>query len=409
MLLKSIKINGLLSFRDAELEMRPLNVLVGPNASGKSNFIEIMALLQALPRNLVGFFQQNGGVGDWLWRGASNESTNSHEFEVEAIVHQPHGRLPLRYALGIYGNEPYPIISTERLEEDNTSPNNQGPPFRFFDLRFAKGSVAIQQRNPLSQITGIVQSPESRHIQELDGSDLSVDQSFLGQRKDPMSYPEMYFLTQQFDSIRLYRDWNMGRNSAMRRPQPTDALTDHLYEDFSNLALVLNRLKREPVMPAIEEQLSRFYETYESLGVDIFGNTAQLWIREKSLANPVPAARLSDGTLRFLALLSIMANPNPPPLICIEEPELGLHPDVIHQVAKLLIEASKRTQLIVTTHSAELIDHLWEDPESVVVCERYPDTGTEFSRLKKDDLTDWLERYELGELWRTGEIGGNRW
>ena len=118
MLLKSIKINGLLSFRDVELEMRPLNVLVGPNASGKSNFIEIIALLQALPRNLVGFFQQNGGVGDWLWGGPNTENTNSHEFEVEAILHQPHGRLPLRYALGIYGNGPYPSITTERLEED---------------------------------------------------------------------------------------------------------------------------------------------------------------------------------------------------------------------------------------------------------------------------------------------------
>ena len=85
-----------------------------------------------------------------------------------------------------------------------------------------------------------------------------------------------------------------------------------------------------------------------------------------------------------------------------------MHPDVIHQVAKLLMEASKRTQLIVTTHSAELIDHLWEDPESVVICERYPDTGTEFSRLKEEELESYLERYKLGELWLHGHIGGTR-
>ena len=172
--------------------------------------------------------------------------------------------------------------------------------------------------------------------------------------------------------------------------------------------MVLNRLKRESVITTIEEQLELFYETYESLGVDILANTAQLWIREKGLANAVPATRLTDGTLRFLALLTILCHPTPPPLVCIEEPELGLHPDVIHQIAKLLIEASQRTQIIVTTHSAELIDHLWEDPESVVVCERYPDTGTEFNRLKKEELESYLERYKLGELWLHGHIGGTR-
>ena len=128
----------------------------------------------------------------------------------------------------------------------------------------------------------------------------------------------------------------MGRNSEIRRPQPTDSLTDFLEEDFANLALVLNRLDGEPAMRDVEDELKHFYETYEDIGVNIEANTAQIRIREKGLGSAVPATRLSDGTLRFLALLSILCHPKPPPLICIEEPELGLHPDIIPAIARLL-------------------------------------------------------------------------
>src|ERR1700742_3728706 len=101
----------------------------------------------------------------------------------------------------------------------------------------------------------------------------------------------------------------------------------------------------------------------------------QFLFHEGGLRSPAPAARLSDGTLRYLCLLTILLHPEPPPLICIEEPELGLHPDIIPKVADLLVDASHRTQLIVTTHSEALVSRLSEIPESVVVCER-DDRGT---------------------------------
>ena len=122
----------------------------------------------------------------------------------------------------------------------------------------------------------------------------------------------------------------------------------------------------------------------------------------------IPATRLSDGTLRYLCLLAILCDPEPPPLICIEEPELGLHPDVLPALADLLRECSTRTQLIVTTHSDILIDAMSETPESVVVCSK-PDGQTIMKRLNADDLAEWLKKYRLGELWMKGEIGGTRW
>jgi predicted ATPase len=102
----------------------------------------------------------------------------------------------------------------------------------------------------------------------------------------------------------------------------------------------------------------------------------------------------------------MLCHPSPPPLICLEEPELGLHPDILPTIVELLIEASKRSQLIVTTHSDVIISALSDYPESVLVCEREI-SGTHLRRLEKDQLDEWLQKYRLGELWRMGEIGGN--
>ncbi|HEX8671665.1 MAG TPA: AAA family ATPase, partial [Longimicrobium sp.] len=107
-------------------------------------------------------------------------------------------------------------------------------------------------------------------------------------------------------------------------------------------------------------------------------------------------------------LLAILCHPSPPPLICIEEPELGLHPDVIPTVVNLLKEASQRTQIIVTTHSDTLVSALTDTPESVIVCETGFD-GTSLRRLNQSDLSEWLEKYSLGDMWRIGHIGGTRW
>ncbi|WP_448153119.1 AAA family ATPase [Castellaniella caeni] len=104
----------------------------------------------------------------------------------------------------------------------------------------------------------------------------------------------------------------------------------------------------------------------------------------------------------------VLCHPNPPPLVCIEEPELGLHPDVLPTLAELLKEASTRTQLIVSTHSDSLVDALSDQPEAIIVAERSAQ-GTHLTRLDAVRLQPWLEKYRLGQLWTRGEIGGTRW
>ena len=156
------------------------------------------------------------------------------------------------------------------------------------------------------------------------------------------------------------------------------------------------------------EHLREADESIEGFSTKVLGGTIQLFLHYSGLKAPVPATRLSDGTIRYLCLLTVLSHPEPPPLVCLEEPELGLHPDLLPRLADLLVEASHRMQLIVTTHSDVLVDGLTKVPEAVIICEKQ-NGSTKMSRRTSTDLAVWLKDYGLGQLWRSGEIGGNRW
>ena len=132
----------------------------------------------------------------------------------------------------------------------------------------------------------------------------------------------------------------------------------------------------------------------------------QFYMHEVGFGSPIPATRLSDGTIRFLALLATLLNPSPPPILCIEEPELGLHPDALLLIAELLVNAAERMQLVVTTHSDALVSALTEQAESVLVCDRISGASS-FRRVEAEKIQHFMERYRLGDLWRMGELGGN--
>jgi predicted ATPase len=233
------------------------------------------------------------------------------------------------------------------------------------------------------------------------------DLSILAQRRDPEQYPEIAHLAGAYERIRIYREWAFGRNTVFREPQKADMRSDRLEEDFSNLGLFLSRLRKSPkAKTAILDGLKDLYEGVTDFEPVVEGGTVQVFFSEGDFS--VPATRLSDGTLRYLCLLAVLCDPAPPPLICIEEPELGLHPDILPKLADLLVQAAQRTQLIVTTHSDLLVDAMTDIPDAIVVCEKH-EGKTEMYRLKKEDLTHWLAKYRLGQLWTKGQIGGTRW
>ena len=132
----------------------------------------------------------------------------------------------------------------------------------------------------------------------------------------------------------------------------------------------------------------------------------QFYLHETGFDTPIPATRISDGTLRFIAMLAVLLSPEPPPLVCIEEPELGLHPDAVMLMGDVLKEASERMQLVVTTHSSALVSALTDRPDAVIACER-PGAGTVLRRLDPERVAHWLDEYTLGDVWRMGALGAN--
>lgn len=389
-LLRSIRLKNLLSYgsEGETLKLEPLNVLIGPNASGKSNLIEALSLIAATPRDLSRPLFEGGGVEEWIWKGSAERNKALIEIVLEDSS-------LFRYRLEFMALSSRLRISEESLVDEAGS---AATPRSYYS--FTGGKASIQMMLPGSK---------ERLARDLDPKDISPEQSILSDRREKDLYPELTAVGSAFGGIVFFRDWSLGHESRARLPQRTDLPGDFLLENAANLALVVNHLENTPaVKKSLVQALKVFYEGVTDLTTKVNGGTIQVLLHESSLQTPIPAARLSDGTLRYLCLLTILLHPEPPPLICIEEPELGLHPDIIPKVADLLVEASQRTQLIVTTHSETLVSRLSEIPESVVVCER-DDRGTRLQRLAPDKMKAWLERYSLGDLWSMGEIGGNRW
>ena len=215
----------------------------------------------------------------------------------------------------------------------------------------------------------------------------------------------MYYLGKRFQNIALFRDWRFGPRSVVRDPQRTDDPSDRLMPDGRNLALVLQEILHRDSR-AFDAAMKRFLPRYERLSTRVIGGRIVFYLHERGLDGPISADRISDGTLRFLAILAAIFAPDPPSLLCIEEPELGLHPDAVALLGELLVEASERMQIVVATHSETLLSAVSGQVESVLVCEN-DGRGTEMRHLEYDRLKMWLDDYLLGDLWRMGELGGN--
>lgn len=389
-----LRLQNFLSYgSEEEIELQPLNILIGSNASGKSNIIEAIGLLKALPTDLNASIRRGGGINDFLWKGEKEIPIA----KIEAILDYPEGPSPLLYQISFtVAGQRFELV--DELVGEIVPRGEHMPPYFFYHYYDYDG-------HPVISITD-EDDAQKRRLRPLRREDLISDQSVLSQRKDPDQYPELSYLGNKFSDICLYRNWQTGRDSEPRRAQQTDLPEHPLLEDGSNLGLVLNNLQYQLGSRQVIEKLKKFYDAAEELSIKIYGGTVQIFIREEGLIQPIPATRLSDGTLRYLFLMALLLDPTPPPLICIEEPEIGLHPDILPTIAEMLIEASERTQLIVTTHSDALVSAL--NPESVLVCDR-DDRGSHLHRLETEKLKIWLENYSLGDLWRMGEIGGNRW
>ncbi len=348
--LKSLHLRGLLSFgpESEALALEPLNILIGPNACGKSNLIEAINILRATADDLAKPIREGGGIGEFLWKGNPPSDAASIVAQVEYSPVSLDHEIDLREV-------------GQRFELSRESicradwPEGSTPFFYNRDKNSSHVTEVAIDSGGVDR-SRVVRAP--------------LGESALTQFRDAGRFPQITFLADSYRRIRLYREWHFGRDTPPRRPQQADQPSDFLLEDGSNLSLILNQLEFKGQRQALVKFLQVIHPGFEDLTTRIEGGTIQVYFREKHLRFPVPATRLSDGTIRFLCLAAVLLHPNPPPLICLEEPEISLHPDVLKDFADLLIDASTRTQIILTTHSVELVDAFTHRPSAVVVVEK---------------------------------------
>lgn len=393
MLLKRLELTNVLSFKNTTVELGQLNVLIGPNAVGKSNLIEAVSLLQAAPNHLSQEMLRGGGVRQWLWLGDRGPSPmGSLECDVRLATGSQTGDLTYRLEFSEDANGF--VIMGESLTEDSGEADSTNPDI-FFHRAFNGADFGPKALELLQSKPGSVT--------------VSPTESVLAQFKNPLDPTPITNLGNHFSRIRIFREFRTSIGSQARYGIGTTVAKDFLSDGADNLALVLHELDFRGMHERIRTYLKRFCDRFDDVKVRVGAGLAQAFLLENGLVDPLSAMRMSDGTLKFLCLLAVLFNPQSPPLICLEEPELGMHPDALKLIAEVLVEASQSVQLIVTTHSDALIDALSDQPDAVLVCERDFDNSTQFRRLSATQLDSWLEHYSLGELWRKGEIGGGRW
>ena len=382
---KSIQVNNLLSFGpdSPPIELGPLSVIIGTNGSGKSNLFDVLALLKnSLGRFYQFFSEYDCPIGEWQWK--------SIDPKIETASVQVEGQTNFPFPEKVFS--PF----THRLVLD-------------FSSNYRDALNVINNTITIGMESG--EWPSLDYTPKLNGDGEKLDIRLTSVRGFPASplLDNMYMLCTYYEKcVYLYNSWTYGRKSPLRGLQKAHLPDQYLNEDGSNLGVVLKKIRNNEESHArYLEFLKQLYEGVDDFEIDEYKDgTLRVYLREGERI--IHAARLSDGTLRYLMLLAVLCDPEPPAVVCIEEPEMGLHPDLVHVMAEALQYAVERTQVIVTTHSVRLVDHFTPTPEVIQVCEKY-EGQTYIERLDPEELKPWLENYRLGDLWSRGGIGGNRW
>jgi predicted ATPase len=358
MRLERIGIKGFKSIREMELELRPLNVLIGANGAGKSNFIAVFKLLnQMMQGNLQVFVAQAGGADSLLYFGQKV----TDEIRIELVF----GRNA--YSCTLLPTVDDKLIFGEEKCFFQTTPGHPYP--ETLGTGHRESRLPDVSRAKPSKVPGYV---------------LSSMQSW-----------KLYHFDDTSDSARVKKVGAINDNQYLR-------------SDAGNLAALLYKLQRtatrqyEAIRDTIRLVAPFFDDFILRPSLDNPDSIRLEW-REVGSDYPFLAHQLSDGTLRFMCLATLLLQPALPDTILIDEPELGLHPYAITVLASLMRSASARAQLIVSTQSVSLINQF--EAEDLLIVER-EDHATVIKRIESQKLKEWLDDYSLGELWEKNVIGG---
>ena len=378
--IRRIGIAGFRRLKDVDIEMRPVMALIGANGVGKSSFMDALSLLAASAKgSLHQRLNDLGGVAALTTRGSLGGITLTVELD------NP-GYEPLDYNLYLVPQGTGYAISEESLTQAAT--RNYSTPFKHFEAKY--GDIHFSD-------------PVTRSLQKLDWEHDHLE-SALSQ------IPRMYRQSEQsrrtLSSVAQYHVLDVGQRAPVKLPQQLRPATlpGQNGEDLAPFLYNLREVEHGKY-EAVEDALRAAFPKFESLSFPVVatGMISMTW-KEKSFRNSFNMNELSEGTLRFLWLVSLLQSPDLPTITMIDEPEVSMHPELLSLLSDLMREASVRTQIIIATHSDRLVSFL--EPREVVVMDVDEDGGASMSWGDSLDLDHWLAEYSLDEVWQMGIMGG---
>lgn len=389
-----LDIKGFRSLKEVRWKPGNLNVVIGPNGSGKSNLLRILELIAVSAQGRLGkYIQSSGGMEPLVWDG----QTDSIVFCIETSPLEE-GRDIMRESLTyqvelarIGKSSSYRIEGELLAKYDPTKKVKARGPFKFLERQGLKARIFDEQQRSLV-------APEESVLEE---------ETLLSMAAGPFTNNRYITLFQkELGTWSVYHDLHVNRDAQIRQPAVARP-EKRIAPDGQNLIPVLHTLytgDRDFKKDINIAMRTAFGDDFEEL---VFPPAAdqriQLRVRWKSLKREQSAADLSDGTLRFIFLLTVLASPSPGSVIAIDEPETGLHPSMFSIIAEYAVEAAQRTQVIFTTHSPQFLD-AFSDVKPTTAVVQWGNGETVLKNLDGDQLKYWLKEYTLGDLFISGEL-----
>ncbi|MEJ0104769.1 MAG: AAA family ATPase [Bacteroidota bacterium] len=363
----SIHIQNFKSIRDSNtILIKPLNILIGPNGAGKSNFISFFKFLNMLfEEQLQNHIARKGRADGFMYFGRqAGFIAGKIEFTNDD------NKISNRYRF--------------RMEPDQSNS-------LFFVEEFSDYNMQSKLSDNISWNPKLINSGGSQETK--------LHEIAFSTRTE--------FLRSFFQSFKVFHFHDTSDSSKLKGFCNTTDY-EYLVEDGSNLPAFLYRMKETApknfkILEFTIKTIAPFIDSLFLQPDQVNPNQIELRWKEKGHDNLFNAYSLSDGTLRFICLCTLLLQRNPPSTIIIDEPELGLHPAAINKLSAMIQSASESSQIIVSTQSINLLDQF--KPEDILVVER-EDDQTVFKRLSKEKLGEWLDNYTLSELWKKNVLGG---
>jgi predicted ATPase len=354
-MINQISIKNFKSIQKLTLVLSPLNILIGANGAGKSNFISFFKFLNNLYfQQLQNYIAEQAGADNILYFG-------------------------LKKSDSLYGNVQF---DNKNMYYFTLKPTNEGT------LYFEKEGTNFKTNYDIWDNVLIADSNKESKLIEL-------------------KQGRYYYINLYMQSFKIFHFHDTSNTAKIKQKGNIDD-NSFLRENGENLAAYLYFLQEKhpkdfKKIEMLIRSIAPFFDSFILKPDRIREDQIRLEWKEKNSDMYLNATHLSDGTLRFMALATLLLQPNLPKVIIIDEPELGLHPFAINKLAGLIKKASAQSQIIIATQSVNLIDNF--EPEDIITVDRKENQSV-FQRQSSETLKDWITEYSIGDLWNKNVIGG---